>query len=406
MISLTEARARVVERTRARRLAVEEVELADALGRRLATDHRAEGPWPTTDRSAMDGFGVALADGADEIAAGTELAVVGEALAGHPFGGAVAAGQAIRIMTGAVVPESVHAVVPVENTSGYADDAVTLNEVARRGDHIRRRGSEVVTGDLLLAAGTRVRSAEIGALAVLGLTRVPVFARPRVAILPTGDEVVPVGQEPLPHQVRDSNSHALAAQVLESGGMPIRLGPGRDEREVLLELLRRGLDEADVLLTIGGVSKGTHDLVHGCLRELGVEEVFFGVKLKPGKPTFFGEVKGRDRLVFGLPGNPASAYTVFDLLVRPALAALGGEVFAENTGRAVLGGAPFKRNWRLQAIPARLALDEQGRATAELAKVRPSGDPFSLLDGGGYALVAEDADPTAVRLAPFQGYGG
>src|SRR5262249_9399105 len=207
---------------------------------------------------------------------------------------------------------------------GFGGETVELHAGVRAGDHVRRRGSEVSAGQLLLAAGSRIRSAEIGALAVLGHARVAVYRRPRVAILATGDEVVDIAREPAPHQVRESNSHALAAQVRESGAEPQPLPHGRDERDALLPILRRGLAEADVLLTIGGVSKGTHDLVHGCLRELGVREVFHGVALKPGKPTFFGECDAGRAFVFGLPGNPASCYTVFDLLVRPLLAVLSG----------------------------------------------------------------------------------
>lgn len=400
MISLQQA-LELVRKSATPRMAVERVPLAEALGRRLAQDYRADTPWPTTDRSAMDGF--ALAAGGDGVAEGTELDVVGECLAGHPFDGEVGAGQAIRMMTGAVIPPSVDAVVPVENTSGYEGDKVVLRAPVKRGDHIRPVGSEVAQGELLLGAGTRIRSAEVGALAVLGIAEVPVYRRPRVAILPTGDEVVSIEREPLPHQVRESNSWALAAQVLESGAEPVRLPTGRDDRHALMQVLTRGL-EADVLLTIGGVSKGTHDLVHACLRELGVEEIFFGIALKPGKPTFFGHQPEQGRFVFGLPGNPASTYAVFDLLVRPLLAGIQGGAVAAHGGEVQLGGAPFRRNRRLQAIPARLALGE-GSITAELTEMRPSGNPFGLLPADGYALVDAELDPDSAKRAPFCAYG-
>ncbi|MEM7201739.1 MAG: gephyrin-like molybdotransferase Glp, partial [Planctomycetota bacterium] len=345
-ISLAEAET-LVRAAVERPLPVEELSLESCHGRRLAADHLAPTPWPTTDRSAMDGFAVRA--GAAGLAAGTLLRVVGECLAGHPFDGVVADGEAIRIMTGAVVPASVDAVVPVENTSGYAGSEVTLSQGATAGDHIRPQGSELAAGATVLSAGTRIRAAEIGVLAVLGQSRVGVYRRPRVAIVSTGDEVVPVDREPAPHQVRDSNSYALAAQVHENGGEPQRLGVAPDADEPLRAFLDRALADADVVLTIGGVSKGTHDLVRDALRALGVAERFWGIALKPGKPTYFGAADRADgrKLVIGLPGNPASCFTVFDLLVRPLLARLGGAPLeAPSPATVALGassGAPPSR---------------------------------------------------------------
>jgi len=403
MISLARAQGMVAER--AGYLDSEEPEvvpLTESLGRRLGRDYHAEGPWPSTDRSAMDGFAVAA--GEPGCPAGSTFAVVGESLAGHPFSGDVADGQAIRIMTGAVVPSSVDAVVPVEKTSGFEGDTVTLNHDVRCGDNIRPMGSEVADGALLLSRGTRIRSAEVGALAVLGQESVPVQRRARVAILSTGDEVVPVGDDPAPHQVRDSNSHALAAQVLEAGGEPVMLGVGRDERDDLHRLLQAGLERADILLTIGGVSKGTHDLVHGLLSELGVEEVFHGIALKPGKPTYFGEAPASGSLVFGLPGNPASCYTVFDLLVRPLIEGRAASA-SGGLGEPLLAGASFRSNWRAQAIPARLEVSSDAGLVARLTEFGPSGNPFGMLPADGYAVLPEKVDKDLSR-APFWTYGG
>jgi molybdopterin molybdotransferase len=383
-------------------LPAETVALRDALGRRLFDDLRADGPWPSTDRSAMDGFAVCA--GASGLPAGTQLRVIGESLAGHPFSGAFAAGQAIAIMTGGVVPAGADAVVAVEETDGFGRPQVQLRAEVRAGQNVRKLGSEVAAGQLLIARGTRVRAAEVGALAVLGCIEVRVFRAPRVAILATGDEVVDIAATPLPQQVRNSNAHALAAQVRESGAVPIDLGIAADSAADLEPRLRRGLAEADVLLTIGGVSKGTHDLVHGTLRALGVDALFHGIELRPGKPTFFGlrEAGGRRGYVFGLPGNPASCFTVFDLLVRPLLAALQGAAPAEawSLPRA---GALAKRNSREQAVPARLAPAADG-LVARLEVLRPSGDPFSLLAGEGYALVPASVDPAScaqLRFVPF-----
>lgn len=409
MLSLDEARGLVAERADNRLVgsqnpAAESVALGAAHGRRLAENLHADGPWPSTDRSAMDGFAVCA--GPDGVPAGSVLPVVGESLAGHPFAGTAGPGQAIRIMTGAVVPAPFDAVVPVEDTDGYEGQTVNIRPAVAPGANVRPLGSEVGAGDLLIPRGTRLRAAEIGALAVLGRHEVSVFRRPRVAILSTGDEVVDVHVAPEPHQVRDSNSHALAAQVLELGGEPLRLGVGRDDAADLEERIGRGLREADVLLTIGGVSKGTHDLVHRAFETQGVERVFHGVRLKPGKPSYFGE-QADGAFVFGLPGNPASCFTVFDLLVRPLLLRLAGAPAAAaypELAQVAVGGAPGRSNRREQAVPARLEFDGESRAIAHLLAVQPSGDPFGLLGATGYGLVpAERAPADAGRIAyvPF-----
>lgn len=383
---------------------VERVPLQRALGRTLAEAVRTDGPWPATDRSAMDGFAVVA--GRDGLTSGTALPVVGESLAGKPFARALAAGEAIRIMTGAVVPEGADAVVPVENTSGYEGAEVTLSEAVVAEANIRRQGSERPAAAEVLARGRRIGPAEVGVLAVLGRAEVAVARRPRVAIVATGDEVVPLEQTPAPHQVRESNSWALCAQVELAGGAPERLGIAPDEPEALRALLERALADADVVLTIGGISKGTHDLVHATLEQLGVATEFHGVKLKPGKPTYFGrrEDGERPRYLFGLPGNPASTFTVFDLLVRPMLTAwLGGDA-GDWRVRVPLGDTTWKRNWREQAVPARLVpAGADGALVAELARPSPSGDPFSLLDGSCYALVPPETARDAVEAIDLAG---
>lgn len=409
LISLSEAGVRlqqVVDTV----LDFESAPLSEARGRRLAQDYEADTPWPSTDRSAMDGYGVRA--GAAGLNAEIRLEVVGACLAGHPFEGVVADGEAIRIMTGAVVPPSVDAVVPVENTSGYVEigEVVSLSRAVRLGDNIRPVGSEVVVGDLLLSCGARLGPAEIGALAVLGIDHVPVFRRPVVAILATGDEVVPITSVPATHQVRNSNAWALAAQIESSGGDPRLSGILPDDPDGLRTGLTQALESADVVLTIGGVSKGTHDLVHRILEELGVEQAFHGIALKPGKPTFFGSRFERGpggmqmpkkTYVFGLPGNPASAFTVFDLLVRPMLGWLCGAPRGEQpTALARVAGQPFRKNWRLQAVPARLHTDSAGQLVAELGSSKPSGDPFGLVGQSAYALIPPDTDPGPDLMVP------
>lgn len=386
--------------------AVEAVDLGAADGRTLAADLHSDGPWPATDRSAMDGFALALHG---EASASREFAVVGEALAGKPFPAALRRGEAVRIMTGAVVPPGADAVAKVEDSSGFggiegdARRVRILTDLAV-GANIRRQGSEIDGGAKVLSRGCRLSPAEIGVLAVLGEVRVPVFVAPRVAIVSTGDEVVDVGAVPLPHQVRDSNSHALAAQCRARGAEAMRLGIAPDDEAGLRGFLTRGLS-ADVLITIGGVSKGTHDLVHGTLAALGVREIFHGVKLKPGKPTFFGRCDrdGRSTFVFGLPGNPASTFTTFELFVAPLLTRMLGGAAVRASAR--LRGAPPPSDARQQAIPARLRTDDEGRLWATLAAVRPSGDPFGLTGADALALVparATLAEGDLLRVVPLR----
>lgn len=382
------------------RLPTEHVDLAAARGRIAATDNATRGPWPSTDRSAMDGFAVAAGSG---LARGVRLPVVGESRAGHPFALPLPPGRAIRIMTGAVVPPGADAVVPVEQTSGFDGDTVELAAPVARGQHIRPIGSEAAAGQVVVPAGSVLRAAEIGALAVLGCARVAVVTRPRVAILATGDEVVPVATTPAPHQVRESNSWALAAQVEECGAASERFSVAPDEPAQLTALLERGLATADVLVTIGGVSKGSHDLVHETLQRLGVAVEFHGIELKPGKPTLFGVRRAaRTTHVFGLPGNPASCFTVFDLLVRPLLLRLLGTAVRPWTTVARLAGS-WKANARLQAVP--VALRTEGSAlVAELQPPSPSGDPFSVVGGSAYALLPAGSKPGELATATVVGY--
>jgi molybdopterin molybdotransferase len=398
LLELEHARRLVLERARPCP-DVRDVPLADSLGHALAGDMACAEPWPTADRSAMDGFALHGGDGVT--AAGTRFRLRGAALAGHPFGAALGPGEAVRIMTGGVVPAGADRVAMVEDTDGFVEGAaeVALTAAVAPDANIRREGSEVAAGSVVLRAGTWIGPAEVGALAVLGQTTVAVVRRPRVVILSTGDEVVDVTETPALHQVRDSNSWALAAKVQALGGEAVRAGIVGDDRAALRAALERGL-EADVLVTVGGVSKGTHDLVHGQLRELGVEAVFHGVALKPGKPTYFGLAGDGGTAVFGLPGNPASSFTTFDLFVAPFLVRFGGGAVAP--AHAVrLGGALPKRNRRAQAVPARLATGADGMAEAVLSPVRPSGDPFGLLDADGYAVIPAGADPAALGAVPF-----
>jgi molybdopterin molybdotransferase len=394
MMELDDAVACVVAAAARVRPGHEAVALDEALFRTLAVDVRSTEPWPPTDRSAMDGFAVAAAG---EIAAGARFTVVGESLAGRPFERALKPGEAVRIMTGAVVPDGARAVVRVEDTSGFGTAAarsgsVDVTTAVADRSNIRPLGSELAANAIVLRAGTRLRAAQIGVLAVLGHTTVPVVTRPKVAIVSTGDEVVAADQVPAPHQVRDSNSWSLAAQCEELGAEAIRLGIAPDEGSALREVLARGL-EYDVLLTIGGVSAGTHDLVQPTLAALGVRTLFHGVRLKPGKPTFFGLAQRGERVtfVFGLPGNPASAFTTCDLFVAQLLAAWFGRRIRRS--RLPLGGVAPRVDPRTQAIVAGWSSVGEEPPRLALERLRPSGDPFALTRGAWHAIVPAGSAP-------------
>ena len=312
------------------------VPLLDALGRVLVEDIPADVDIPGFDNTAMDGYAVRAADvsGASDERPAT-LRVVGAVAAGHLAPGPAGPGETYRILTGAPLPPGTDAIVPYEYTSGrgfggWTGARVTPEEEGEvrvfrpvaPGENVRYRGEDQRRGAVVLRAGAVVRPAEVGVLAALGRTEVWVPRRPRLAILSTGDEIVPVDQTPGPGQVRNANSWSLMALVQHFGGEPIDLGivPDRpqDVRERLLDGVARG---ADVLLTTGGVSMGDYDVVKAVLQQDG-EIAFWSIDLRPGKPLAFGRFGGVP--ILGLPGNPVSTMVTFELFVRPALLRLAG----------------------------------------------------------------------------------
>ena len=306
-------------------LAAEAVALDEACGRVLATDVIAARALPGFDNAAMDGYAARAAE-----LPGT-LALAGVVAAGAPRAAPVPAGSCVRIFTGAPVPADVDAVVMQEDAEA-AGDRVTL-PAAPRGAHVRRAGENVAPGDVVLAAGTRLGPWDLGVLAALGVAQVRVRRAPRVALLATGDELVPITTAPGPGQLVDSSAHALAALVREAGGVATRLGIARDAPDALAAALVPALDH-DVAITTGGVSVGERDLVHAALAAAGVGLELWRVAMKPGKPFSFGlrpAAGARAAVpVFGLPGNPVSTLVAFELFVRPALLALQGAAVRER----------------------------------------------------------------------------
>jgi len=295
----------------------EAVGLLAALGRTADEDIVSSEQVPSFDNSAMDGFAV---DGAALAAGRTTFRVAVEIPAGRYVAEPVGPGDTAKIMTGAPLPPGVDTVVPVELTSLDGGE-MTVLEPVESGAHVRCAGEDVAVGDVVIPRGARLGPAEVGLLASIGVDRVPVVARPRVAILATGSELVPQGQPVGPGQIRNSNSFTAYGQVLEAGGEPVMLGIARDDLEETRRLVAAAL-EHDVVITSGGVSVGEFDFVKQVQEELGVERRFWGVKTKPGKPLAFG-VRG-PALVFGVPGNPVASMVSFELYIRPALLAMQG----------------------------------------------------------------------------------
>jgi molybdopterin molybdotransferase len=310
--SLEEAQQLVLERIE--RLPAEVVAVAAAAGRVLAEDARARIDLPPFPSSAMDGYALRSADSPGR------LPVVARIAAGLPAERALEAGEAMEISTGGVVPDGADSVVPVEYVV-HGDNEIEIAEAVVAGANLRPRGGDVRAGDLVCPAGTRLAAAQLGALAAAGLAELQCARHPRVALLATGTELRAPGEPLAPGEIYESNGLMLAAALAAEGAEVERLPPVEDDESAHRAALERGL-EADLLVTSGGVSVGPHDLVRSIETELGVEEVFWGVAVKPGKPVAFG-VRGRT-LVFGLPGNPVSSLVGLELLVRPALRALQG----------------------------------------------------------------------------------
>jgi molybdopterin molybdotransferase len=348
LLTIDEARARVLSALA--RLPDEESAVADALGRVLAEDVRAAHDVPGFANSAMDGFAVRSGP------AGRTLRVVGESRAGTPAPVAVGDGEAVRISTGAAMPDGADAILPAESAQDDGD-TVTVQEDVAAGSHVRGPGEDLRAGATVLAAGTLLGPAELGLLVEAGRATVRCGRRPRVAVLATGDELVAPG-EPLAHgQLHNSNAITLGALARRAGAELVGTSEVADDAAATRAAIERALDGTDAVLLTGGVSVGPHDHVKPALAALGVEEVFWRVALRPGKPMWFG--RRGTQLVFGLPGNPVSAIVCFLLFARPALAALQGVSVPPQRGRAILGEAVPRQRAREEAVRVRL---EDGRA--------------------------------------------
>jgi molybdopterin molybdotransferase len=358
----------------------EEVAALEAVGRVLARDLATPWDLPRWTNSAMDGFAVRAAEAT---AAPGGLPVSGYVPAGATPAGALAPATVSRVLTGAPLPAGADAVVPLEETE-ERDGLVSFLRPVVAGANVRRQGEDLRAGETLLPAGTVLGAAELSALASCGLLAVPVFRRARVAILSTGDELVPPGAPLAPGLIHDSTAWALAAAVTQLGATPVLLGIARDEKDALRPLLSDGL-AADALVTTAGVSMGDRDLVREVLAELGVRQLFWKVDIKPGRPTAFALAGATP--VFSLPGNPVATLLTFDQLVRPALLRLMGHArVLRPTVKAIAGEAIGHKPGRVEFVRVRLEREGE-RLVATSAGRQATGILKTLLRADGIAVL-------------------
>jgi molybdopterin molybdotransferase len=355
MIDYTVARSRVLAAAKA--LPAETVPLLQALERTLARDIRARENIPPFTKATMDGYAVRAVDTrppGPEAGRSVVLAVREDLPAGRLSRKAVGPGQTVRIMTGAPLPDGADAVVMVEDTES-AGRTVRVHRAIKTGDNIGLAGEDLKKGEIALVRGTLIGPAETGMMAAAGLARVPVTRRPKLAVIATGDEIVEPGEPKRAGQIRNSNGPALTALAVRAGAVPIYLGIARDRNASLAAKLAR-TKGVDILVLSGGVSVGDYDLVRAKLEASGVRPVFWQVRIKPGKPVFFG-IRGR-QLVFGLPGNPTSAMVTFHLFVRPAIdRLLGRAVPGPEAATAVLEETIVLKPGRTQFLRGVLKAD-------------------------------------------------
>lgn len=375
MIPLKKA-LKLVERT-IPQLGNERVALGDAVGRYLAEDIVADGDQPPFDRSMMDGFAVVAADVAN---APATLGIVGESAAGRGWHHEMKRGEAVRIMTGAPVPAGADTVQRVELTRSYFKDAkefVEIQEPAKKGMSVVKKGSEIRRGKRLFVAGDKVTPQNIAALAAFGYAKVLVAKRPRVAIFGTGTEIVEIGKMPGADQIRNSNSITLAALSTSFGATAEIFPNAKDDLASLKKQINAAVRGRDILITTGGVSVGKYDLTKAALKELGAEIFFEKVALKPGKPIIAARL-GKT-LVFSLPGNPVSAAVTFYLFVRAAIIGMQGvKKTSMRSGTAVLAAPAKAAKDRHTLAPARLENDKNGGLVAVPLRGKGSSDLVSF----------------------------
>ena len=386
MLTFDEARKKIIQEllriTQSSPRAQESVAIDNSLGRVLAQEIRADRPYPPFDRAIRDGFAVR----SSEVTPGAKLKCIGELKAGDTPQVSVTPGTCVQIMTGAAVPQGADAVVMIEYTRAEGG-TIVFDRLIEPGQHIVKRGAEATNGHLFLNRGTRIGFAEIAAAAQVGAIELEVYRRPRIAILSTGDEVVPAESTPGDFQIRNSNAYSLTAQITLAGGEPVVLANAQDTEKDLRDKITQGLKE-DLLILSGGVSAGKYDLVEKVLRDLGAEFFFDAVAIRPGKPTVFGICQSKP--VFGLPGNPISTMVTFELFASLAVQMLSGQesrplAFLE----ARLGESLSEKTGLAHFLPAKLTWPN-GTPTVAPIRWQGSGDIAAVAKSNCFLYIPSD----------------
>ena len=374
MISVAEAIQIVRQQTPP--LGTEKIDLPNALGRVLAQEVVADSDLPPFDRSQMDGYAVRAAD---STSAPVTLRIAGESAAGRGWHHRMEAGEAVRIMTGAPVPDGADSVQQVELTHELKDGTVVeLLEPVELGRSIVKQGDEIKAGETVLRPGVAINAAMMSVLAAFGYAQVEVASRPRVAVAATGSELVSVNEKPGPDQIRDSNNYSIAAYAELAGAVVVRMPLIRDETSLLKKQISKAADKSDVVVTSGGVSMGVYDVTKKALKELGAEVFFERVALRPGKPIVFARLPS-GALFFGLPGNPVSVSVTFNLFTRTALLGMQGAtepVLKQET--VVMARAVKGTKDRESYLPAQLTTNDDGELIAFPLKWGGSSDFVSF----------------------------
>ena len=388
LLAVDEARERIIAGLAP--MTSESLPLSDTMGRVLASDVSARLSLPPAAVSAMDGYAVRSGDCP---AIGTTLQRIGESAAGRPWDGSVEAGTAVRIFTGAVVPQGADTIILQEDVSAESEDdgaRITISEVPKHGQFIRPAGLDVSNGDLILHAGT-VMSARLIALAVsAGHSEISVWRRPHVGILSTGDELVRPGEIPGAGQIISSNATYLAAFVEACGGIPVDLGIARDRPGEMLACVRAAPAPLDLVITTGGASVGTHDHIVSDLNSAGTELGFWKIAMRPGKPLIHGRID--DIPLLGLPGNPVSSAVCANIFLRPAVARLSGADHQPQMIEARLGIDLAENDRRQDYLRSVLAYDGNGRPVVTPAKKQDS-SMISVYAGANALVVRPPFDP-------------
>lgn len=357
LLPVSEALARLLAGVAPR--PAEEVTLADAAGRILAQDVIANRTQPPFPASAMDGYAVRASDIA---AIPSKLAVIGHSVAGKRFNGSVGADEAVRIFTGAPIPDGADTILIQENTRDLGGNLIEATQTEVAGRHIRSAGLDFAAGDVVLTAGRALDAAALSLAAAANHPRLQVIGRPLVAIIATGDELVLPGSEPSPDQIIASNSYGVAALVRNAGGEVLDLGIVTDDLEKISKAIALAVDAgADIIVTLGGASVGDHDLVGPALAVQGMTPDFWKIAMRPGKPLMSGQLRGAR--VLGLPGNPVSSLVCSHIFLKPLVAALAGRVFTPDLREAILG-APMPENDHRHDYVRAIVENRDGRAVA------------------------------------------